>query len=470
MWSEHEEDLDIFVEAENTDHGTKEGFISTTDHSLVLWLSLFILRLQSKHYLPDVAINHLLKFLYTMFSIIGRFSELAKCVAQSMPRSIHSLKRYAGVVSLFEKFTVCRKCNSIYNMKTCIERPGVSKACHFLEYTHSKRCNTLLLKTVELASKRRILYPYKVYCYQRVKDSLDRLFRQPNFADLCEHWKTRDVNVGILSDVYDGRMWKEYQYVSGKPFLASKFALAFSLNVDWFQPYKLTQSSVGVLYLTILNLPRHLRNTQQFTLLVGIIPGPDEPKRDINSYLKPLVQELLSLWDGELMRVHSFTEPQLVRGALICVACDLQASKKVAGFLGHTANLGCSRCLKVFPGKVGDKVYSGFNRALWLKRTNVSHRSSVASINKCSTKTERNRLESEYGCRYSELLKLEYFDPVRSVVIDPMHNLFLGSAKHLMKNIWLHNEQILSKDKFFKMQQFVDGFHVLQIVVEFPES
>lgn len=31
------------------------------------------------------------------------------------------------------------------------------------------------------------------------------------------------------------------------------------LNIDWFQPFKYTNYSVGAIYMTILNLPRHLR-------------------------------------------------------------------------------------------------------------------------------------------------------------------------------------------------------------------
>ncbi len=49
---------------------------------------------------------------------------------------------------------------------------------------------------------------------------------------------------------------------------------------------------------------------------------------------------------------------------------------------------------------------------------------------KCKTKTERQK-ESELGCHYSVILKLPYFDPVRMLMVDPMHNLFLGGAKHV---------------------------------------
>ena len=219
----------------------------------------------------------------------------------------------------------------------------------------------------------------------------------------------------------------------------------------------LTQSSVGVLYSTILNLPRHIRNTHQYTILAGVIPGPHEPKRDVNSFLQPLVKELLLLWDGILLNVNS--KPQLIRGALLCVACDIPAARKVAGFLGHSARYGCSRCLKEFPGGFGKRDYSGFDRNTWTPQTNEGHRSAVKRIKKCTNKTQRQKLESDLGCRYSTLLKLEYFNPVRMVIVDPMHNLFLGSAKHMMKELWLGN-QVLTHTKLLEMQQLIDDIHV----------
>ena len=49
----------------------------------------------------------------------------------------------------------------------------------------------------------------------------------------------------------------------------------------------------------------------------------------------------------------------------------------------------------------------------------------------------RENKQSKYGTRYTELMKLEYFDCIRFTIIDQMHNLFLGTAKHMMKNVWL---------------------------------
>ena len=64
-------------------------------------------------------------------------------------------------------------------------------------------------------------------------------------------------------------------------------------NVDWFQPYKHVQYSVGAIYLIVLNLPCNLRYyRKENMILVGIIPGPYEPSLGINSFLEPLVIDL----------------------------------------------------------------------------------------------------------------------------------------------------------------------------------
>ena len=39
-------------------------------------------------------------------------------------------------------------------------------------------------------------------------------------------------------------------------------------------------------------------------------------------------------------------------------------------------------------------------------------------------------MESETGVRYSVLLGLPYYDAIRMVLIDPIHNLFLGKENY----------------------------------------
>ena len=89
-----------------------------------------------------------------------------------------------------------------------------------------------------------------------------------------------------------GQVWKDFMNYKGKDYLSKPHNLAVMLNCDWFQPFKHTQYSIGVMYLVILNLPRLLHFKPENIVIVGIIPGPKEPDLNINSYLKPLVKEL----------------------------------------------------------------------------------------------------------------------------------------------------------------------------------
>ena len=50
--------------------------------------------------------------------------------------------------------------------------------------------------------------------------------------------------------------------------------------------------------MAVMNLPRAECFLQENIILVAIIPGPHEPSLTINSYLRPLVDELQQLWLG----------------------------------------------------------------------------------------------------------------------------------------------------------------------------
>ena len=68
------------------------------------------------------------------------------------------------------------------------------------------------------------------------------------------------------------------------------------------------------------------------------------------------------------------------------------------------------------------------------------------------------KAESEYGVRYSVLLDLSYFDPIRFVSIDVMHNLYLGTAKHCVA-VWIEKE-ILTKISLKSIEQKINLFRL----------
>ena len=80
-----------------------------------------------------------------------------------------------------------------------------------------------------------------------------------------------------------------------------------------------------------------------------MIPSPTEPKLTVNSFISPLVDELLELWKGvQIPKQDSVLGNFTIRAALCYVCCDLPATRKLCGFYSFKALKGCSKCLKSF--------------------------------------------------------------------------------------------------------------------------
>lgn len=108
---------------------------------------------------------------------------------------------------------------------------------------------------------------------------------------------------------------------------------------------------------------------------------------------------------------------------------------------------GCNKCFKTFPrSSFGAKPdFSGFDTETWERRTNELHRVNAESVRFAKCQSEINSMVHNTGAKYSVLLQLPYYDAVRFVIIDPMHNLFLGLAKSTLK-VWKENDLIGEKD------------------------
>ncbi len=89
-----------------------------------------------------------------------------------------------------------------------------SKHCSFCRFpSHPHRsmrlpCQTLLLKTVELASKRTYLYPFVTYCYLILVWKIHLKICLKGYTD-CEKWRSRS-STRTMRDVHDGEMWRNF--------------------------------------------------------------------------------------------------------------------------------------------------------------------------------------------------------------------------------------------------------------------
>ena len=88
-------------------------------------------------------------------------------------------------------------------------------------------------------------------------------------------------------------------------------------------------------YLVVLNLSRHIGFRRENVIICGIIPRfSHEPP--INTFVAPVVEELKKAWneDFECYSLISKEKMEWFYLSLICVGCDIPASRKLCGFLG----------------------------------------------------------------------------------------------------------------------------------------
>ena len=205
-------------------------------------------------------------------------------------------------------------------------------------------------------------------------------------------------------------------------------------------------------------------------IVVGIVPSLNAEPKTLNEFLQPAVDELQALWNGVRLKTSLSSIRLTFRAALLCISADIPAARKLCGFKGHGAHRGCSRCLKEFPGGFGEKKdYSGFDRENWQPRTDKQHRANAKRIEKCTTVTGRNKLSQEFGINFwSSLLDLEYVDIIRCCSVDPMHNLFLGTAKYVFK-LW-DKQGIIGKKQMKELEKHIEEMDVPTDVGRLPKK
>jgi len=402
----------------------------------------------------------MLRFMFQFLHLLGVTcnNESLVEVAMMFPSSLYLLRQFVKLDrDNFTKYVVCPECTKLYHLDCCTVRIGdriEAKTCTNKPFRsgRKKECGAVLAKQV-ICNNQVVFYPHKLYCVNSVINQLECILKRPGMPELCEKWRRRRMEPGVMADIYDGQIWKDFAKVGGKDFLNVKRNLALAINVDWFQPYKRRNDrSVGVIYFVLLNLPREERYKWENVLVGGIIPEMKKEPKSLNEFLDPIVGELKALWKGVRIQTSTSCVPLTHRAALLLASSDIPASRKLCGFKGHAAHRGCSRCFKLFPSTFTEKAdYSGFDVENWPPRDNATHRINANKVKNAPNKTQHETLAKKYGVYYSSLLDLEYFNAIRFTAIDPMHNLFLGTVKHIFK-LWV-NEEFLTYNSALEIEK-----------------
>lgn len=375
-------------------------------------------------------------------------------VAAKIPEKIVTARKHMGIYPVYTTYAVCpsRTCSQLYPgeeiKKGVLRYPARCKGNRFS--LSDTPCKARLTKAAKHNGEA-IRVPKKTFQVQSLDSFVANMLMRKGMQSILFEGMKRFERAGTtseLSDITDSPYIRNLPAADGTPFMSTTtgdLRLAWILSIDWFCPFSKSvgkHASVGSVVLSCANLPPDLRNKPENQLVIGVIPGPFEPTaEEMNNYLAPIVDMLLKSWTHGTYygRTPESAGGLLSRSILAILVADLLAAKKCAGFAPHNANSFCSICTMKKSERNDVKVY----QKAWKDRTRNLETHKVHANEWLNAKSARDRKDalSGNGVRWSELLRLPYWDPTKAVVVDGMHNLFLGLvATHVKVFLGLNHE------------------------------
>ena len=107
---------------------------------------------------------------------------------------------------------------------------------------------------------------------------------------------------GLMEHPSDGQAWKHFDSTFSM-FASEPRNVRLGLSTDGFAPFAHYAQSYSCwpVIVTPYNLPPWMCMKRQFMFLSLLIPGPRNPKGNLDIYMQPLIEELIHLWEVEIM-------------------------------------------------------------------------------------------------------------------------------------------------------------------------
>lgn len=216
------------------------------------------------------------------------------------------------------------------------------------------------------------------------------------------------------------------------------------VNVDGLPLFKSSSGQVIPILVTIINIP-HLKKT---VLPVGLYYGLEKPN-DMNMFLDSFITEIVELSE------HGITNNQgiLFSIKIVGFVCDAPAKKDLLGIKGHGGYFSCTKCT--------------------VRGSTVSHKRVFTDLN-CTARTHEdfiNWADSNYRLRYTALIRIPEINFVNSIILDPMHLIYLG-VMQTMLTTWYQGEipYKLSRQLIQKISDFMEIQNLPEEFVRKPRA
>ena len=198
---------------------------------------------------------------------------------------------------------------------------------------------------------------------------LQRLYKSSHTAkDMIWHATGKCTEPGKMQHPVDGGAWKKFD-TKYPDFAKEPRNVRLGLAADGFNPFgNLSQAySMWPVILTTYNLPPWLCMKESSFMLTLLIPGPKSPGKDIDVYLRPLIEDLKDLWDLKGVETIDVASGQKfnMRAMVLWTINDFPARSSLSGWSGQGYKA-CPTCNKDTPSVrvLGKTAYVGHRRFL----------------------------------------------------------------------------------------------------------
>ncbi|KAJ4489571.1 hypothetical protein C8J55DRAFT_421994 [Lentinula edodes] len=392
-----------------------------------------------------VLLKMLKLFGYSFISLVGQPNYIQRKALNDIPESIQTVEKALNLDVQSIPHAVCPRC-SFTHIPTYPNGPSdpvYPTHCNERLTELSDPCGTDLLQEGK---------PIKVYHAYSFYEWFGRFIAHPGIEQygdrFCDDIASFEKIPDTKRDIKDGSFVHTFRGHDGKLFLAERGnegRWVFLLHADFFNVegnrIRGKTRSTGITSLVCLNLPLSMRNDPAWIFIPGLIQGKSEPdakNSEHRHYWRLLIDEFSAGYSRGLQPHHTYRSrcsgeglnERVFRVAIAGVLMDFKAARPFAGFLDVTSHHTCFLCKCWHRAHLGRTDFQNWKTAAveFLKR------GAEAWLN-AKTPKEREEIEFFYGTRYSELWRLPYWNPIKQLLVDPMHIFFLILMQRLAREV-----------------------------------
>ena len=170
--------------------------------------------------------------------------------------------------------------------------------------------------------------------YFPLKLRLQRLFMSIKTAADMKWHHEKSVNDGVLRHLADCEAWKKFDQTH-ESFAMDPCNVRLGLATNGFNPFgnMSIKYSVWPIILFPYNLPPWMCMKKPYSLMSLLIPGPKDPRNDIDVFLRLLIDELKKLWEDGVCTYDASTKENFqMRAAVLWTIHDFLAYAVISGW------------------------------------------------------------------------------------------------------------------------------------------